>query len=541
MTDEERYTPAYEHDAMAAFRAERLPSRGTLRARGVEFHRHYTGSTACLPSRATLFTGQYPSLHGVRNTDGLAKSADDPAMVWLDPDQVPTMGDWFRAAGYETHYRGKWHISHAEMMVTGTHKAFLTNTRDGTVVHDAVAAYRVADRLDPFGFSGWIGPEPHGPLPANTGMVRDSLFAEQVTELFDTLGSRGDDGPPWLAVASFVNPHDIAFSGMGWQALGFPPIPDWVPAVPEAPSQSDSLADRPAAQAIFRDTWAKLLYPQATDEDYRRLYHYLLAEVDLAIGRILESLEQNGLADDTIIVFTSDHGDMLGAHGGLIQKWHNAYDESIRVPLVVAGPGISGPPEAGTTGLIGPTSHVDLLPTLLGLIGTSEADLAGEVSEHHVETRELPGRDLSGLLTGTVSESSVSESEATYRNAIYFMTEDQISRGLRTSGPISGQAYDAVPPPAAIESVIAELDGSLWKLNRYYSSEVPGPGEPVGSGLIPKGEGPEDWELHNLSDDPAERDDRSSDPSAPLATLRQLLVEKRAAQRLEPTERLISG
>ncbi|MCB1269984.1 MAG: sulfatase-like hydrolase/transferase, partial [Microthrixaceae bacterium] len=177
MTDEERYPPGYEADALAEFRAERLPARNTLRDRGVEFHRHYTASAACLPSRSSLFTRQYPSLHGVRNTDGLAKTADDPAMVWLDPDQVPTMGDWFRAAGYETHYRGKWHISHAEMVVTGTHRAFLTNTSDGDPIPEAIEAYRRADRLEPFGFSGWIGPEPHGPLPANTGLVRDGLFA----------------------------------------------------------------------------------------------------------------------------------------------------------------------------------------------------------------------------------------------------------------------------------------------------------------------------------------------------------------------------
>lgn len=110
---------------MVAFRAERLPPRGALRAQGVELHRHYAGSTTCMPSRAMLFMGQFPSLRGVRNTDGLAKSTDDPAMTWLDPDQVPAMGGWFRAAGPETH------------------------------------------------------------------------------------------GAPWLAMASFVNPHDIAFSVMG--------------------------------------------------------------------------------------------------------------------------------------------------------------------------------------------------------------------------------------------------------------------------------------------------------------------------------------
>ena len=83
--------------------------------------------------------------------------------------------------------------------------------------------------------------------------------------------------------------------------------------------------------------------------------------VDQAIGRILEALEESGMADDTIVVFTSDHGDLLGAHGGLIQKWCNAFDEATRVPLLMAGPGIA----PGGDGVNVPTSHVDLIPTLL--------------------------------------------------------------------------------------------------------------------------------------------------------------------------------
>src|SRR5262245_47598316 len=102
MTDQERYPPPYEQDALARFRQEQLPARVAIRESGVEFHRHYAGSCACLPSRATLFTGQYPSLHGATQTDGLAKKNTDPAMNWLDPDGVPTLGDWFRAGGYES-------------------------------------------------------------------------------------------------------------------------------------------------------------------------------------------------------------------------------------------------------------------------------------------------------------------------------------------------------------------------------------------------------------------------------------------------------
>ena len=72
---------------------------------------------------------------------------------------------------------------------------------------------------------------------------------------------------------------------------------------------------------------------QPADVAYRRLYYYLHKLVDQAIGRILDALEASGMADDTIVVFTSDHGDLLGAHGGLQQKWCNAFDEATRVPL----------------------------------------------------------------------------------------------------------------------------------------------------------------------------------------------------------------
>ncbi len=345
MTDEERYPPPYETEAVARFRREQLGARESLRAGGLEFHRHYAGSTACTPSRATLFTGQYPSLHGVSQTDGLAKRHTDPDMQWLDPDGVPTLGDWFRAGGYRTQYRGKWHVSHAELPIPGAHDGLMTSDADGQVLADAVDAYRRADRLDPFGFSGWIGREPHGANKSDCGALRDPVFAEQVVGMFDDLARARDDGA-WLAVASFVNPHDIAFTGAFWDAiLEFAPPDDTVPEIPEAPSQSDSFAGRPPCQEQFREVWPQMVYAQATDLAYRRLYYYLHKLVDRAIARVLEALDASGMADDTIVVFTSDHGDLLGAHGGMMQKWYNAYDEAIRVPLVVKGAGVAPRPD----------------------------------------------------------------------------------------------------------------------------------------------------------------------------------------------------
>ena len=149
MTDEERYPPPYETAEVAEFRRTQMPARERLRSGGLELHRHYAGSTACVPSRATLFTGQYPSLHGVSKTDGIAKQASDPAMGWLDPDEVPTLGDWFRAGGYQTHYRGKWHVSHADLSIPGSHEGVMASDDDGRPIADAVEAYRKADRLEP--------------------------------------------------------------------------------------------------------------------------------------------------------------------------------------------------------------------------------------------------------------------------------------------------------------------------------------------------------------------------------------------------------
>ena len=115
-----------------------------------------------------------------------------------------------------------------------------------------------------------------------------------------------------------------------------------MPAIPEAPSQSDSFEGRPACQEQWKSTWWQMLYEQQPDVGYRRLYYYLMKLVDQAIGRILEALDASGMADDTVVVFTSDHGDMLGVHGGMQQKWCNAYDESVRVPMIVKGPGRRG-------------------------------------------------------------------------------------------------------------------------------------------------------------------------------------------------------
>src|SRR5947209_8427730 len=126
MVDQQRYPVCYETTEVRKFLRTELKAEEEIRTNGIEFHRHYAAATACTPSRASLFTGQYPSLHGVSQTSGAAKSAFDADMFWLDPNTVPTMGDYFRAGGYRTFYKGKWHFSHSDIAMPGTHYSLPT-------------------------------------------------------------------------------------------------------------------------------------------------------------------------------------------------------------------------------------------------------------------------------------------------------------------------------------------------------------------------------------------------------------------------------
>ena len=212
LTDEERAAPPYEDELLTAWRKDQLPARRWFTEHGVDFRRHYVAATACVPSRPSLLTGQYPDVHGVTQTDGLGKTHSDTRMRWLRPDEVPTMGHWFRAAGYDTHYDGKWHVTHADLMVDG--RPLATNTSDGTVIPEAVQAYLDADPLDEYGFSGWVGPEPHGGHIKDSGYIRDPLIAERVVAWLEDRYARraagdADAARPFLLVCSFVNPHDI--------------------------------------------------------------------------------------------------------------------------------------------------------------------------------------------------------------------------------------------------------------------------------------------------------------------------------------------
>ena len=399
LTDQLRYPPEYESEELAAYRREAMPGVEALRRSGVSCRHHYPMSTACAPSRASLITGQYPSLHGVTQTDGLLKTAEEPGVSWLDPAGVPTIGDWFRAAGYRTYYKGKWHVSHAHLEEADG-SPLLTVDDKGERLERNIERYLEADLLDEYGFSEWVGPEPHGLGKHNMGILKDPFTAEETVDLLGRLGSE-KSADPWLTVCSFLNPHDRSYFGLVGLTQGLRYRPWRVPRVPLAPTRHEDLSTKPRCQQSYTDTWPRLGAPQPWTQTHLRFYYELQAAVGEQITRVLDALAASGAQEDTIVVFSSDHGDMQGAHGGMHEKWHVAYEEALRVPFIVSGPPLGSDEERE---IDFPTSHADLLPTLLGLTGVDREEAEAKLRETHAETRPPAGRDLSEAIRSTVGD-----------------------------------------------------------------------------------------------------------------------------------------
>ncbi|HEX4903744.1 MAG TPA: sulfatase-like hydrolase/transferase [Acidimicrobiales bacterium] len=560
LTDEERAAPPYEPAELRAWRQRALPGARWFDEHGVRFERHHTGSLACVPSRPTLLTGHYPDLHGVTQTDGLGKDAGDSRMRWLAPGEVPTIGSWFRAAGYDTHYDGKWHVSHADLTDAGGRR-LTTNDARGEVDAAAVQAYLDADPLAAFGFSGWVGPEPHGGDLADCGLVRDPLIADRVVAWLEDRYARrraGDPGAmrPFLLIASFVNPHDIVLFP-AWARRGWPlePSPLDPPPVPPSPTDDEDLRDKPAAQVAYRAAYPSGYGPApAVARTYRRgaqryrdLYHRLHAEVDGPLDRVRRAVTDGG-SEHAVLVRTSDHGELLGSHGGLHQKWATLYDEATRVPFVVVR---TGERPTAARSVDAPTSHVDLVPTLLAVAGIDEREVAAQLARDFTEVHPLPGRDLLPVVDGA-------DPDPDPDRVVYLQTRDHVLDGDTGASALARRLGRTVRPPrllriqvpahvaTSIEGLVARVPdgvadggaGHRWKLVRTFDDPSTWT-EPGIRHLAADGPaGPtyrteplaDQWELYDLDDDPVERRNRWRDPSAAavLAHLRAVLKAEAA-------------
>lgn len=554
VTDEERAPVAYETNELKSFRRNILKGRERLKSTGVSFDKHYVASAACEPSRATMYTGQMPSLHGVKSTTGGAKHSDDPLVTYLEPGVVPTMGDWMTVAGYDTKYIGKWHMSFEDIIDEHGHTLHpspITPDRNG-LSQEAKNTYLQADKLAKFGWNdGWIGPEPHGAKLENSGWHRDATY---VNELIEWVGARNrthphDDEKPFLLALNLVNPHDIVFANVLWWSfyalkdMSWPENDPDLPYIPPSPTEFEDLLTKPSVQALFVKQYTDMLKSPidplfVPDATYRKFYYWCHKLVDLQIQRVLNFLETTRFNEDTIIMFSSDHGEMLGSHGGLRQKWHNFYEETGKVPFYVSSPALFPAKSSAFRSNIQQTSSsIDILPTMLGFAGFNTPEAKNRLEEKlrlsHTEVHSLPGTDWSTFLKNMSCDSSnkISPVKVRVPSTVLFETEDYIGTG---SNQMNGGAkvypiisrwmdfkYDALQVAGSVRAVVSSGENiggcDTWKYVRYYDNPAlwtephvrhvytyqKGPDK--GKTTVKTTPVPEEYELYCLDTDPFEQ------------------------------------
>jgi arylsulfatase A-like enzyme len=334
--------------------AAAMPNLASLSAKSVSFERHYTASNDCSPSRSVLLTGLYTHQTGVMITGS----------GWLDPS-FPTWGTLLRKMGYDTAYYGKWHLN-----------------------PNANAS------LEQYGFSGGTYPSPNG--SPGQGSSEDPAIAAQFIEWFESAPRE-----PWATTVSFVNPHDIAWWHRFTERIESEADPPArAIALPPNYETPELLAakGKPALQRSLQDTAAKSFGPvsfsgsEALRWWTQMMDTYLLLQgyVDTQIGNVLATLASRPhVAENTVVVFTSDHGEYAGSHG-MRGKGASAYEEAIRVPLYVYDPRglLTSATGVGRTQL---TSSADIVALMLTIASGSESWRSEPEYAHLASRLDLAG------------------------------------------------------------------------------------------------------------------------------------------------------
>ncbi|HUF55253.1 MAG TPA: choline-sulfatase, partial [Thermohalobaculum sp.] len=325
-----------------------VPNLSRLAERSVRFANCYSASPLCAPGRASFMSGLMP--RRTRAYDNAAEFASD----------IPTYAHHLRRAGYYTCLSGKMHFvgpdqlhGFEERMTTDIYPADFGWTPD----------YRKpGERID-WWYHNLGSVTGAGIAEISNQMEYDDEVAHNAEQrLYDI--ARGNYVRPWCLTVSFTHPHDpyVARRQFWERYAGCEHLEPVVPAIPY--EDQDPHSKRLLDASNWRDY-------EIRDEDIRRsrrAYFANISYLDEKIGRLMAILERCGMADDTIVMFVSDHGDMLGERGLWFKM--SFFEGSARVPLMIAAPGLK-PRRIDT-----PVSTIDATPTLGELAGVSLAEMA---------------------------------------------------------------------------------------------------------------------------------------------------------------------
>ncbi|MDX6553670.1 MAG: choline-sulfatase [Gaiellales bacterium] len=363
------FLPPYGHPVVQAPNIARLAEEGTT------FESAYCASPLCSPSRFAMLSGRRPSEIGAYDN-----AAEFPA-------SLPTVTHMLRAAGYQTALAGKMHFVGPDQL-HGYEERFTTD------VYPADFEWTPDWRRPPGEPVPWYHNMSSvfeaGVRPSGWATDFDAEVCFTASRRIRELDRRGDDRPFFLTV-SFTNPHDPwELPQRHWDLYDDADID--LPAVGLLPSDE---VDPHSAR--LREMYGVDRHEPATDADLRRArhgYYAAISYMDELLGEVLAAIDETGHTDDTVVMFTSDHGEMLGERG----LWYKMafFENACRVPLIVRGPGIR-PGRVSS-----PVSHLDLAPTLLDLCS---ADSAGA---------PLEGTSLWPLLAGADSDEAPESVVAEY-------------------------------------------------------------------------------------------------------------------------------
>lgn len=386
MTDQERHHVHWPQ----GFAEKNLPSLQRLKRHGLYFRRAYTAACQCSPSRGLMLTGRFAPVNRVTQTflwPGLPHQDRQPNIASLLKEN----------AGYDVVWKGKWHLSYAANAAVG-------NGGEDWGPADIGAMEKN------WGWAGWNPPDAGnaiqewqgtpfgkfdglrtlgGGLPDNDGRFVNGTNAdargqtagvggESVVEFLKNRARKLDK--PFCMFISLVNPHDVGFypgnwmKPSAWAQAGYrrEDFADLGIKLPD--NYADDLSTKPKIQKRARDAYNKFapLNGARAREDYVNFYAYLHTVVDKHITTVLDTLEETGLMNDTIILRLADHGEGGLSHG-MREKAYTVYEEMIHIPLIVHNPKLY--PEPLETDAF--YDHLDLLPTILDLSGVADAESYG--------------------------------------------------------------------------------------------------------------------------------------------------------------------
>ena len=462
-----------DHLGCAGNEIVRTPHLDALAARGTRFSRAYCNNPICMPARASMFTGMLPRDHGVR-VNGQCLRTDLPVLPGI-----------LAEGGYRTHAAGKLHLTAWVPRVSPPDPAkypeSLTDWRDGRI-REFPQPYYGFQTVDFVGghasyaygeYIQWLQDQGGDPADLTEARALDpsgaagGCFKMAVPEdlhynryiadsTIRTIEDAAGGGGPFFAWCSFPDPHHPCAPPAPYCDLY---SPDDMPPAAEREGELDRLP--PIYRRIISGEEKPFNYDNSAmgDRGYRRMLamtYGMVTHIDAEVGRVLAAVERAGLTESTVVVFLSDHGDMMGDHG-LFWKGMYTFRGCVNLPWIVAAPGM--PAGRTTEALI---SQIDLMPGLLDLCGLplpgSEWTRQEEPFPRGTQTplQLYPGRSWRRLLDGTAER---------IRDSVVIENDDPTSghrvRALVTEthrltiypGTPDGELFDLTADPAELNNL----------------------------------------------------------------------------------------